>query len=323
MKTKNTLMKTTCRKVIAKCSSAVCAALLLLLPAVLPAQDYVYTTNNGAITITGYTGSDSEITIPDTIDGLPVAGIGDYAFFNRAGLTNVIIPGSITSIGEGAFEYCFGLVSVTIPNSVTNIATYAFFNCASLISITIPNSITRIEDWAFGDCTSLTSITIPGSVTAIMDGAFAGCFSLTSITVPASVTYLGDGAFSYCSSLGRVFFQGNPPGLGSDVFDHAVNVTVYYLPGTTGWGSVFGGRPTRLWNLRIETGDASFGIRTNQFGFKFNGPSGLVIVVEACTNLANPIWSPVETNTLTGDPVYFADPAWTNHSGRFYRLGAP
>ena len=30
------------------------------------------------------------------------------------------------------------------------------------------------------------------------------------------------------------------------------NATVYYLPGTTGWGTTFGGRPTALW-IQVPT----------------------------------------------------------------------
>jgi hypothetical protein len=49
----------------------------------------------------------------------------------------------------------------------------------------------------------------------------------------------------------------------------------------------------------------------------------LVIVVEACTNLANHIWFPVSTNTLTGGSSYFGDAKWTNTPARFYRLRSP
>jgi hypothetical protein len=101
------------------------------------------------------------------------------------------------------------------------------------------------------------------------------------------------------------------------------NATVYYMPGTTGWGSMFAGRPTVLWNPQAQTKSATFGVRTNRFGFNITGSSNLVIVVEACTNLANPIWSPVRTNTLTGGLSYFSDPQWTNYPGRFYRLRSP
>ena len=109
----------------------------------------------------------------------------------------------------------------------------------------------------------------------------------------------------------------------SNVFTDANNVTVYYLPGTTGWGPTFAFRPTALWKPQVQTSDASFGVRTNRFGFNIAWASDLVIVVEACTNLANPVWSPVGTNTLTGGSSYFSDAQWTNYPARFYRLRSP
>jgi hypothetical protein len=46
-------------------------------------------------------------------------------------------------------------------------------------------------------------------------------------------------------------------------------------------------------------------------------------VVEAATNLGNPAWIPMSTNTLTSGSSYFSDPEWTNHPARFYRLRSP
>ena len=77
-----------------------------------------------------------------------------------------------------------------------------------------------------------------------------------------------------------------------------------------------------IWNPQMQ-GGAGFGVRSNQFGFNITGSSNLTVVVEACTNLASPVWVPVETNVLTGGPFYFSDPAWTNFSARFYRLHKP
>jgi hypothetical protein len=73
--------------------------------------------------------------------------------------------------------------------------------------------------------------------------------------------------------------------------------------------------------MQIRSG--SPGVRTNQFGFNISGTSNIVVVVEASTNLANPTWSPVRTNTLTGGSTYFSDPQWTNYASRFYRLYRP
>ena len=131
------------------------------------------------------------------------------------------------------------------------------------------------------------------------------------MTIPDSVASIGDQAFDYCYGLTGVYFQGNAPSLGSSVFDSDNNATIYYLPGTTGW------------NPQVQISGTSFGMRTNQFGFNITGVNGLVIVVEACTNPANPIWFPAGTNTLTGGPVYFSDPQWTNYPARFYRLRSP
>jgi hypothetical protein len=78
-----------------------------------------------------------------------------------------------------------------------------------------------------------------------------------------------------------------------------------------------------LWNPQVQTADSSFGVRTNRFGFNITGTAGLVIVVEVCTNLTNPIWSPVGTNSLTAGSSYFSEPCWTNYPGRFYRLRSP
>jgi hypothetical protein len=145
----------------------------------------------------------------------------------------------------------------------------------------------------------------------------------------ASITSIGDYAFNSCANLASIYFKGNAPGANSSVFSGANNVTVYYLPGTTGWDNFAqsSGISTVLWNPQAQSG-ASFGVRTNRFGFNIIGSSNLVIVVEACTDLANPVWSPVGTNTLntfigTNGTSNFSDPDWTNYPGRFYRLRSP
>ena len=83
------------------------------------------------------------------------------------------------------------------------------------------------------------------------------------------------------------------------------------------------GLPVELWEPQVQTSDPSFGVRTNQFGFTIGWVSDMTVVVEASTSLANPVWSPVATNTLTSGSSYFSDPAWTNYPGRFYRLRSP
>ena len=97
-------------------------------------------------------------------------------------------------------------------------------------------------------------------------------------------------------------------------------IQTFYLPGTMGWGTEFAGRPAVLWDPVVATGDARFGVRTNRFGFTITATSDLTTMVEAATNLANPAWIALATNTLTDGMSYFNDPEWTNHPARFYRL---
>src|SRR5687767_8739555 len=68
--------------------------LLLTLPAVVQAQ-FSYTTNNGTITITGYTGPGGAVVIPATINGRPVTRIGDQAFYYETSVTGITIPNSV------------------------------------------------------------------------------------------------------------------------------------------------------------------------------------------------------------------------------------
>jgi len=89
------------------------------------------------------------------------------------------------------------------------------------------------------------TITVPTGVTTIGANAFYGCAGLTGVIIPASVTSIGDYAFYGCTSLTGVCCMGNAPNLtGTNVFSGDNNATVYYMPGTTGWGGTFGGRPT-------------------------------------------------------------------------------
>ena len=305
--------------------------LFLLAAAIAGQAQYDYTTNNNTITITKYSGPGGTVTIPTTINSLPVTSIRNQSFGYCSNLTSVAIPNTVTSIETGAFFCCRNLTNVTIPNSVTSIGQFAFFGCHNLTSVTIPNSVTSIGDTAFAYCSSLTSVTIPNSVTSIVhqfdscssltaitvdalhpvyrsvDGvlfdkslntlikcpagksgtypipinitkigyaAFMSCAKLTSITIPASVTFISSSAFLDCVSLTGVYFKGNATLLNRSVGLRYSPVTVYYLPGTRGWGATFGDRPTAEWVRSCDWHSTARDARANAHRWllsEFNG----------------------------------------------------
>lgn len=197
-----------------------------------PESDFTYTISGNSVTITGYTGSDTEIIIPDKIAGYPVTAIGENAF-KSSSLTNITIPNgvtsignyafsssslksidiseSVTSIGDYAFYYCKSLNSVNIPSNVTSLGSYVFGYCSSLTSVNFgdPTQLTTIPDYAFYECKGLTDIVLPKGLTTIEHDAFSYCSMLDSITIPSTVTTIGEAAFYYCSKLSTVKYNGS------------------------------------------------------------------------------------------------------------------
>lgn len=255
---------------------------------------FTVTTNDGAITITGYSGGAEAVIIPAMIDGHPVVAIGQeaFAFTDVAGVT---IPDSITSIGYEAFDACTNLSAVTMPNSITNIAQYAFFRCSALVNLTIPSGVTIVRTEVFGLCPGLTTVTLPAGVTSIQTGAFENCTNLTAI-----------------------FFLGNAPVVQEKAFVGVSGATAYYLPGTMGWGAMLGTLPAAEKTASLQISDVS--IQTGQLQFSINGSSDQVVVVEACTDPAGAGWLPIGTNTLAGATSTFTDSQSKNYPTRFYRL---
>jgi outer membrane protein assembly factor BamB len=210
----------------------------------------------------------------------------------------IIINGMpVTSIGSNAFQQCAFMGNVLIPNTVTNIGYEAFAQCGNLRSITIPDSVINIEEFAFANCGHLTSVTINNNATII-----------------------GVSTFYICGQLHSFYVKGNAPNLAHyRPCDTGITPTIFYLPGTTGWSTNVTGVSTALWLPQICCNPTSC-LQSNQFGFNVNWASGMVAVVETCTNLAAHSWCPVQTNVLASDAFYFSDSMWTNNPSCFYRI---
>lgn len=235
--------------------------------------DYTYVVYESEATITGYSGNDETVVIPDTLGGYPVTAIGSSAFYRLSNLKNITIPEGVRSIGNYAFNFCTALSDITIPDSVTSIGDYAFGHyCTSLKSVKIGSGLNSIGLNAFYGCTSLTeftvdnkntsysskdgvlfnkdastllqypsgkagSYTIPNSVKSVSKNAFYYSVGLTELNIPSSVTNIGDTAIGNCPALTKINVDGNNTYYASSegvLFTKDKTVLVQYPNGKSG-----------------------------------------------------------------------------------------
>ncbi len=90
-------------------------------------------------------------------------------------ITQVEIPGSITSFKDNAFKNLTNLKTINISGDVMIIKSNLFSGCTSLETVILPLSTRKIEDFAFEGCKSLRSVDARGYITGIGKNAFAGC----------------------------------------------------------------------------------------------------------------------------------------------------
>ena len=213
------------------------------------------------VTITKYTGTESTVILPSTINSWPVTKIGEAAFQDNTTITSVTIPANVTEIGSNAFADCTNLTSVNYAGDWSNLTIqsgnpavqdaanaqlfdFAFTpdNTAVIVirykgtaaDVTIPSRykgkpVTMIDHAAFYN-SAVTSVTIPDSVTSIPDSAFGFCSQLTNISIPNSVTYIGFSAFNSCTSLKSITLPSSLSTIQSEAFYNCGNLKTIRIP---------------------------------------------------------------------------------------------
>lgn len=217
-------------------------------------DDWEWIVEDGYVTITGYKGTDTIVTVPNSINGIPVMKLcsknnnksiwkesicsGEYINYScqkvltQKTITKIIISDGIVEIGEGAFLATINLSEIVIPDSIINISDEAFLFCTSLASIKLPNTISTIGKSAFYGCTSLTNIEIPSSTTNIDAYAFCQCTALTSIKIPNNITVIGTRVFYGCSSLISIVIPNSVTSIEWGAFINCTSLTTVNYTGT-------------------------------------------------------------------------------------------
>ena len=206
--------------------------------------------DDGNATITKYDGNVRALTIPDTLDGYTVVGIGKNAFAKNTYLQSVVIPDTVTVIQESAFAECTNLSSVVLSENLVDLGRAAFSeialtaieipksletahvlfdngrdcsdgpfeNCEKLKIVTFEKGTTHIAQFLFAGCTGIESIQIPQTVVMIKQGGFKNCVNLQNIIMPDVIQQVDNYAFKDCTKLDKIHIPDNIKKISKELF---------------------------------------------------------------------------------------------------------
>lgn len=175
--------------------------------------------------IKAYLGNDTNITIPDKINGIEVGSINERCFKN-SNIESVTLPSSVTSIQQQAFYGCDNLKSINLSN-VKFIGTEAFTNCPSLTDNIDLSSVEFISERGLAG-TYFKTMNLP-KCTDIRDSAFEDC-TMQKIVLN-NATNLGSNVFKNCKNLEMIYA---PKVKGFDGCSGCTNLKTIFVPMATG-----------------------------------------------------------------------------------------
>lgn len=183
-----------------------------------------------------------KVTIPSTIDGKKVVSLlgteypilnearHDAIFKNCAGLTEVVIPNSISQISGGAFYNCVGLKNVIMPDNINLIENDAFSGCTGITNITFSKELKSIQKAAFENCSGIKTLNLPNKLISIGESAFEGCTGIKKLELPNSITTIGRRAFMECSGISQLTISNQLTKIDNETFSNCSGLTSVSIP---------------------------------------------------------------------------------------------
>lgn len=224
----------------------------------LTSGNFTYEVVNDEAVITSYNGSATNVTVPATIDGYSVYGIGDSAFKDNINIEKITVSAGAKSVGASAFENCTSLATITLPSTIMFFGEKAIYNTAyynnksnwkeklnnSSDNPDIGNGNDNIpwEDIIANDLEYLYlgkilveisyssgSYSVKYGTTVIADGAFAGC-GANQVSLTSQTATIGNNAFKDCTNLSQVKFSMNLEYIGKSAFENCTSLVNIALP---------------------------------------------------------------------------------------------
>lgn len=176
--------------------------------------------SDGTVELKKYTGSATNVTIPETYKGYKVTWIGNKAFASNSKIKSVHIPKSVTFIGEAVFADCDNLTKITADNSIY----------ASTGTILYRKDNNRIIGYACGAKT--TELTIPSYIKYVAPYSFDGANNLKTVITNKGLKEIGYNSFSNCDNLKTIYVTDKSTFVDGYLFGGGWSDTVVYYNGT-------------------------------------------------------------------------------------------
>lgn len=217
----------------------------------LQENEYSYEVlEDGSAKITGYSGSATELVIPDTINEYIISQLGEKCFMENETLESVSVPATVKIIGDSAFKKCKNLKTVILTEGLQEIGEDAFYKAGltnfsfpstvkkvglraisetQITSIHVPNTVSTWERSAFYGNRQLVTVTFDSNITEIPAGMFSACSKLNQIDIPDTVVKIGDSAFSFCGTFEKFELPEGLTSLEQHVF-YSTEIKHLYAP---------------------------------------------------------------------------------------------
>ena len=170
--------------------------------------------------------TDTDIVIPETINGLPVLGIAADAFSGMSKNETLIS-------------------SLTVPNGIKYIGACAFIACPNLSEVNLADSIEYIGDDAFR-ASAVRHFKCPANLKQLCSKQFVGCMSLQTVIINASIERWNGMDLSIIflanPSLVEIFFEGT-----REQWDALTNMGNFWQEDAGWYGSIpYSAHATRI-----------------------------------------------------------------------------
>lgn len=219
---------------------------------IIQSGNFKYLISDSKAKLIKYSGTDTDVTVPSSIEGYPVKGIGISAFQYCDTIEYLRISEGIEFLEQEAIFGCSGLKEIYFPASlsiplestqgfVTGIS-YIPNYCQNLEKIVVADDnqyLTDIDGILFDN--GMTCIlcypagrtaneySIPDGIKVIGSSSFENNSYIEKITMPETVTYIGYWAFNGCGNLKDINISRNCTSIGQYAFN-CTSITKMEIP---------------------------------------------------------------------------------------------